>query len=153
MASFSNIATNVRSMNGIIVLSDGIATIENRNITTEGDIITSNISTNDINLNLPGGRSLSVLSNLEDKASYTDVFTLSGVKYSNNNIINYELNNNLYNSTLSNLIHIKNNTYNDYVINNNLYNSTLSNLIYVNNNTINSFQTTNNFIDQHYQKY
>ena len=79
------------------------------NISTEGDIITSNITTNDINLNLPGGRSLSVLSNLEDKASYTDVFTLSGVIYSNNNnnnIINYELNNNLYNSTLSNLIYI-----------------------------------------------
>ena len=97
MASISNIPTNSRSMNGIIILSDGVCNIENGNISTEGDIITSNITTNDINLNLPGGRSLSVLSNLEDKASYTDVLTLSGVIYSNNNnnIINYELHNNL----------------------------------------------------------
>ena len=105
MASISNIPTNSRAMNGIIILPDGVCNIENGNISTEGDIITSNITTNDINLNLPGGRSLSVLSNLEDKASYSDVFTLSGIIYSNNNnVINYEFNNNLYNSTLSSLI-------------------------------------------------
>ena len=61
MASISNIPTNSRSMNGIIILSDGVCNIEDGNITTEGDIITSNITTNNINLNLPGGRSLSVL--------------------------------------------------------------------------------------------
>ena len=108
-------------------------------------MVTSNITTNDINLNLPGGRSLSVLSSIEDKARYTDVLTLSGLIYSNNNtIINYELNNNLYNSTLSNLMYINNNTYNNYAINNNLYNSTLSNLIYVNNNTYNNYAINNN---------
>ena len=52
MASISNIPTNSRSMNGIIILSDGVCNIEDGNITTKGDIITSNITTNDINLNL-----------------------------------------------------------------------------------------------------
>ena len=41
MASISNIPTNSRSMNGIIILSDGVCNIENGNITTEGDIITN----------------------------------------------------------------------------------------------------------------
>ena len=42
----------------------GYATIENGNITTDGDIITSNITTNDINLNLANGRCLSLISNI-----------------------------------------------------------------------------------------
>ena len=104
------------------------------------------IYTNDMNLNLGHGTSLSVFNDLNNKAYYTDIITLSSVIYSNNiNVINYELNNNLYNSTLSNLIYNNNNTYNNYAINNNLYTSTLSNLIYVNNNNINAYQTTNNF--------
>ena len=122
MAPFSNIATNARSMNGIIILSDGVATIENGNITTDGSIISTNITTDDLSLNLGGGRSLSVLDDLSLKATYTDILTLSGVIYSsNNNVINYELNYNLYNSTLSNLIYINNNTYNNYAINNNFF--------------------------------
>ena len=52
MASFSNIATNARSINGIIILSDGVCNIENGNITTEGNITTTNITTDDINLNV-----------------------------------------------------------------------------------------------------
>ena len=79
MASISNIPTNARSMNGIIILSDGVCNIEDGNITTDGDIITSNITTNDINLNLPGGRSLSVYDDLNNKTYYTDIITLSGV--------------------------------------------------------------------------
>ena len=73
MASISNIPTNSRSMNGIIILSDGVCNIEDGNITTEGDITTSNITTNNINLNLGGGRSLSVLDDLSLKATYTDI--------------------------------------------------------------------------------
>ena len=71
-------------MNKIIILSYSVCNIDDGNITT-----TSNITTNDINLNLGAGRSLSVLSNLEDKATYvyTDVFTLSGLIYRNNNYI------------------------------------------------------------------
>ena len=81
MASISNIPTNSRSMNGIIILSDGVCNIENGNISTEGDIITSNITTNDINLNLGGGRHLSLIDDLNDKAYYTDILTLSGIIY------------------------------------------------------------------------
>ena len=88
MASISNIPTNARSMNGIIILSDGVCNIEDGNITTDGDIITSNITTNDINLNLPGGRSLSVFDDLNNEAYYTDIITLSGVVY-NNKILYY----------------------------------------------------------------
>ena len=52
----------------------------------------------------------------------------------NNNINSYQTTNNLYRSTLSNLIYTNNNTYNNYAINNNLYNSTLSgNIKYINN--------------------
>ena len=68
MASISNIPTNSRSMNGIIILSDGVCNIENGNISTEGNIITSNITTNDINLNIGGGRTLSVYDDLNNKA-------------------------------------------------------------------------------------
>ena len=60
--------------------------IENRNITSD-NITTSNIITEDFNLNFPDGRSLSVLSNLEDKASYIIFLTLPGVIYSNYNNI------------------------------------------------------------------
>ena len=117
-----NYITNARSMNGIITLTDGVCEIEDGNINTQGNITSSNIYTNDINLNIGNGRSLSVFNDLNNKAYYTDIITLSSVIYSNNiNVINYELNNNLYNSTLSNLIYINNNTYNNYAINNNIY--------------------------------
>ena len=103
-----------------------------------------NIYTNDINLNLGNGRSLSVFDDLNNKAYYTGIITLSSVIYSNNiNVINYELNNNLYNSTLSNLIYNNNNNVINYELNNNLYNSTLSNLIYINNNTYNNYTINN----------
>ena len=128
MASISNIPTNSRSMNGIIILSDGVCNIEDGNITTEGDIITSNITTNDINLNLGGGRSLSVFDNLSLKATYTDILSLSGFINNNNNnsVISYE------NAT--------NNTIN--LINNELI--TLSSLIYTNNNSVITYKNSNN---------
>ena len=146
MASFLNIPTNARSMNGIIVLSDGVATIENGNITTDGNITTSNITTDYINLNLGGGRN-----DLNDKATYTDILCLSGVIYSNNiSVINYKNSNNntinLINNeiiTLSSLIYTNNNSVISYenatnstinLINNELF--TLSSLIYTNNNSI-----------------
>ena len=47
MAYFSNVSNN-RSMNGIICLTDGYVTIEN------GVITSSNIITDDINLNRNG---------------------------------------------------------------------------------------------------
>ena len=130
MASISNIS-NARSMNGIIILTDGFATIKNGNITTDGNITTSNIITDDINLNLGNGRSLSVLDDLNNKATYIDVLCLSGVIYTNNNsVISYE------NAT--------NNTIN--LINNELV--TLSSLIYTNNNSIISYENaTNNYIN------
>ena len=53
MATISNIS-NARSMNGIITLTDGVATIENGIITSD-NIITSNIITDDINLNIGDG--------------------------------------------------------------------------------------------------
>ena len=131
MASFSNIATNARSMNGIIILSDGVCNIEDGNITTKGNIKTTNITTDDINLNLGGGRSLSVLDDLSLKATYTDILSLSGVICTNNNsVISYE------NAT--------NNTIN--LINNKLV--TLSSLIYTNNNSVISYEnSTNNTIN------
>ena len=130
MASISNITT-ARSMNGIIKLTDGVCNIENGNITTEGNITTSNMTTDDINLNLGGGRSLSVLDDLSLKATYTDILSLSGVIYTNNNsVISYE------NAT--------NNTIN--LINNKLV--TLSSLIYTNNNSVISYEnSTNNTIN------
>ena len=93
MVSISNIAINNCSMNGIIVLSDGYATIENGNITTNGDIITANITKNNINLNLANGRSLSLFPNLEDKATYTGILCLSGIIYNYDNISNNNINN------------------------------------------------------------
>ena len=42
MAYISN-QTNARSMNRIIILTDGFCKIDNRKITTEGDIKTLNI--------------------------------------------------------------------------------------------------------------
>ena len=39
MASISNIPTNARSMNGTIILSDGVCNFKNGNITSDGDII------------------------------------------------------------------------------------------------------------------
>ena len=134
-----NYITNARSMNGIITLTDGVCEIEDGNINTQGNITSSNIYTNDINLNIGNGRSLSVFNDLNNKAYYADIITLSSVIYSNNiNVINYELNNNLYNSTLSNLIYNNNNNVINYELNNSLYNSTLSNLIHINNNTYNN---------------
>ena len=48
------------------------------------------VYTNDINLNLGNGRSLSVFNDLNNKAYCTDIITLSGVIYTNNsNVINY----------------------------------------------------------------
>ena len=70
MASISNSETNSCSMNGIIILSDGVCNIEDENITTEGDITTSNIRTKYINLNFPGGRNLSVFDDLRNKPYY-----------------------------------------------------------------------------------
>ena len=49
-------------------------------------------------------------------------------------MINYELNNNLYNTSLSSLIYTNNNAVINYELNNNLYNTSLSSLIYTNNN-------------------
>ena len=45
MASISNTPTNSRSMNGIIILSDGVWNIEDGYIATEGNITTSNTIT------------------------------------------------------------------------------------------------------------
>ena len=130
MASFSNIATNARSMNGIIILSDGVCNIEDGNITTDGNIKTTNITTDDINLNLGGGRSLSVFDDLSLKATYIDILSLSGVIYNNNtNVISYE---NANNNTI-------------ILINHELV--TLSSLIYTNNNSVISYENaTNNTI-------
>ena len=69
MASFSNVSNN-RSMNGIICITDGFATIEN------GIITTSSIITDDINLNR-NGRNLSLFNELDDMASYDDIICLS----------------------------------------------------------------------------
>ena len=76
-----NYITNARSMNGIITLSDGVCEIEDGNKNTQRNITSSNIYTNDINLNLGNGRSLSVFNDLNNKAYYTDIITLSSVIY------------------------------------------------------------------------
>ena len=89
MASISNIS-NARSMNGIITLTDGFATIENGSITSD-NITTSNIITDDINLNIKNGRHLSVFDDLNNKAYYSDVLSLSGIIYNYENIINSEI--------------------------------------------------------------
>ena len=44
MSSITNIPYSAKSMNGIIVLSDGTATIENGNMTTTGNITGTNFS-------------------------------------------------------------------------------------------------------------
>ena len=108
MASISNIS-NARSMNGIIKLTDGIATIENGIITSD-NIITSNIITDDINLNIGDGRHLSVFDDLNNKAYYSDVLSLSGIIYNYENINNNNVN--IINSeiiTLSSTIYNNNN--------------------------------------------
>ena len=112
MASISNITT-ARSMNGIITLTDGYATIENGNITSD-NITTSNIITDDINLNLGNGRSLSVFDDLNTKAVYTDILSLSGIIYNNNiSVISYENANTIYKYTISgNLNNLQNNLQN-----------------------------------------
>ena len=73
-----NTISNARSMNGIITITDGFATIENGNITSD-NITTSNIITDDINLNIGNGRSLSVFDDLNNKAYYSDILSLSGI--------------------------------------------------------------------------
>ena len=78
-------------MNGIIKLTDGIATIENGIITSD-NIITSNIITDDINLNIGDGRHLSLIDDLNDKAYYTDILSLSGIIYNYENIKNNNVN-------------------------------------------------------------
>ena len=81
-----NYITNARSMNGIITLTDGVCEIEDGNISTDGNITSSNIYTNDIHLNLGNGRSLSVFDDSNNKAYYTDIITLSSIIYTNSNI-------------------------------------------------------------------
>ena len=120
MASISNIPTIARSMNGIIILSDGVCNIEDGNITTEGNITTRNITTDDINLNIGGGRTLSVYDDLNNKAYYTDIITLSGIVYNNyNTILSNENTTYNYAYSISSTVYINNNTYNNYAINNN----------------------------------
>ena len=82
MASFSNVS-NTRSMNGIICITDGFATIEN------GVITTSNIITDDINLNR-NGRHLSLYNELDAMASYDDIICLSGKYLSKFNILGFK---------------------------------------------------------------
>ena len=90
MATISNIS-NARSMNGIITLTDGVATIENGIITSD-NIITSNIITEDINLNIGDGRHLSVFDDLNNKAYYSNILCLSGIIYNYENINNKNVN-------------------------------------------------------------
>ena len=86
MASISNIS-NARSMNGIITITDGFAIIENGSITSD-NITTNNIITDDINLNIGNGRTLSVFDDVNNKAYFTDIITLSSITYTNNNTYN-----------------------------------------------------------------
>ena len=72
-------------MNGIITLSDGYATIEN-GIITSNNVITNNITIDDINFKIGDGRHLSVFDNLNNKAYYTDVLSLSGIILNTKNI-------------------------------------------------------------------
>ena len=126
MASISNIAINNRSMNEIIILSNRYATIENGNIVTDGNISTSNttisnITTDDINLNLGGGRSVSVFDDLKNKATYTDIQYLSGIIYNYyNSLINYKnINNNNTNIMSNEITTLLSTVYTNY--NNNAY--------------------------------
>ena len=121
MASISNTPTNSRSMNGIIILSDGVWNIEDGYIATEGNITTSNTITNYTNLNLGDRKTLSVYDDFNHKAYYTDIITLSEVVYNN------------YNTILSNA-----NTIHNNAINNNLYRITLrTHIKFINNFIIN----------------
>ena len=51
MSTLSNVPYSSRSMNGIIVLSDGTATIQDGNLTTTGDITGDNITSNSFSTN------------------------------------------------------------------------------------------------------
>ena len=142
-------------MNGIVILTDRYTTNENGNIATDGNITITNITTDYINLNLGGVRSLSVFDELNNKATFIDVLCLSGVIYNNNNsVISYEnANNNTSNLIihklvmLSGLIYAPNNSVISYEnANNNTMDlidngwDTLSNLIYRNNNSVISYE-------------
>ena len=85
MKNIMNYITNAWSMNGIITLTDGVCESEDGNRNTKKNITTTNIYANDINLHLGNGRSLSAFNDWNNKAYYTDIITLSGVIYSNNN--------------------------------------------------------------------
>ena len=85
-----NTISNARSMNGIITITDGFATIENGSITSD-NITTNNIITDDINLNIGDGRHLSVFDDLNNKAYYSDILSLSGIIYDYENINNSEV--------------------------------------------------------------
>ena len=98
-------------MNGVITLTDGFATIENRSITSD-NITTSNIITDDINLNTGNGRSLSVIDDWNNKAYYSDILSLTGIIYNYENIYNSKkltLSNTIYNN-YNNTIATQNNT-------------------------------------------
>ena len=119
-------------MNGIIKLTDGIATIENGIITSD-NIITSNIITDDINLNVGDGKHLSVFDDLNNKAYYTDILSLSGIIY------NYEnIKNNNVNIINSEIITLSSTIYNNY--NNTLATQySIFNTLINNENTIYSY--------------
>ena len=87
MASISSLAINNRSMNGIIILTDGYAPNENGNIINDGNITTTNITTDDIYLNLGGGRIIFVFDDLNNKATYIDVLFLTGLKCTDNSSV------------------------------------------------------------------
>ena len=131
MASISNIS-NARSMNGIRTITDGVATIENGIITSD-NIITSNIITDDINLNIGDGRHLSVFDDLNNKAYYSDILSLSGILY------NYEnINNNYGHIINSEIITLSSTIYNNY--NNTLATQySIFNTLIKNDNTIYSY--------------
>ena len=103
-----NIISNARSMNGIITLTDGFATVENGNITSD-NITTSNIITDDINLNIGDGRHRSVFDDLNNTAYYSDILSLSGIIYNDKNIKNNNVN--IINSEI---ITLSSTIYNNY---------------------------------------
>ena len=105
MASFSNVS-NTRSMNGIICITDGFATIEN------GVITTSSIITDDINLNR-NGRNLSLFNELDAMGSYDDIICLSGKIYNNyNNLLATQYN--IFNTLINNDNNITHHTISQY---------------------------------------
>ena len=124
MASISN-TSNACSMNGIITWTDGYATIENGGILSD-NIITNNKITDDIYLNIGDGRHISVFDNLNNKANYSDILSLSGIIYNYENINNDNIN--IINSeiiTLSSTIY--NNYNNTIATQNNIFNSLIIN--------------------------